>query len=711
MRWNTKIGGGVVVGVLAGLTLAAGAVDMRVNVLSRAPYPEHDYSFQDKRSIHNILSARLDPLYSYAGDPDDPGASALCFDPDNPPSPEVMAQVNQYMQGIYAGRYNIAARWSIGVTGDPIELTWSFVPDGTIVGDSGAPGGSGASNLFSRMDSIFGGLGRATWINQFQRSFDRWQALCGVSYTRVRFNGAEWDDGASWGSVGAPSLRGDIRIGMKNIDGAGGILAYNAFPNNGDMVLDAQENWNTGSSSDWLFLRNVIMHEHGHGLGFAHVCPQGTGGAAKLMAPFASTAFNGPQQDDIRAAHRNYGDPFEDDNVASRATLIGTINAGQNYTVGQVPSPTPASASILSIDATNERDYFRFNIDQPQLVNITVTPIGSTYNDNEQNANCTSTGATTNALTMANLAFDVRNGLDTVVFRTVNDTVAGQAESTTGLLVSPTTSFLVRVFASGSVAEPQGYRLQVSAQNVNLQPTATQGTFPNFVRVTWPSIISDATGYQIIRNTTDSVSLGFVQIGQVDGSTHTFDDETAVPGQEYYYFIRAQQPGNTNFRYMSMSGAMGFRQVTNQPPVANAGEDQVVVDEERAGEAQVTLDGSASTDPDGTIVNYRWTIDGDVIAESANAVSVVTLAVGDYTVTLTVRDNENATGTDTVNISVVSPCPADFNGDGGVDGGDVEAFFLAWEAGDPAADVNGDGGIDGGDVETFFVAWEAGGCD
>ncbi|MBX3409537.1 MAG: hypothetical protein KF859_06585 [Phycisphaeraceae bacterium] len=56
------------------------------------------------------------------------------------------------------------------------------------------------------------------------------------------------------------------------------------------------------------------------------------------------------------------------------------------------------------------------------------------------------------------------------------------------------------------------------------------------------------------------------------------------------------------------------------------------------------------------------------------------------------------------------PCPADFNNDGGVDGADVEAFFLAWEAGDTIADVNGDGGVDGADVETFFSAWEAGGC-
>lgn len=55
-------------------------------------------------------------------------------------------------------------------------------------------------------------------------------------------------------------------------------------------------------------------------------------------------------------------------------------------------------------------------------------------------------------------------------------------------------------------------------------------------------------------------------------------------------------------------------------------------------------------------------------------------------------------------------CFADFNLDGAVDGADVEAFFLAWEAADNRADVNEDGGVDGGDAETFFRAWEAGGC-
>jgi hypothetical protein len=55
------------------------------------------------------------------------------------------------------------------------------------------------------------------------------------------------------------------------------------------------------------------------------------------------------------------------------------------------------------------------------------------------------------------------------------------------------------------------------------------------------------------------------------------------------------------------------------------------------------------------------------------------------------------------------PCPADFNQDGGVDGADVESFFVAWTEGSPAADVNLDGGVDGADVADFIAAWE-GGC-
>ena len=56
------------------------------------------------------------------------------------------------------------------------------------------------------------------------------------------------------------------------------------------------------------------------------------------------------------------------------------------------------------------------------------------------------------------------------------------------------------------------------------------------------------------------------------------------------------------------------------------------------------------------------------------------------------------------------PCIADHNRDGGVDGADVQAFFVDWEASLTCADSNEDGGVDAMDVATFFTEWQAGDC-
>jgi len=61
-----------------------------------------------------------------------------------------------------------------------------------------------------------------------------------------------------------------------------------------------------------------------------------------------------------------------------------------------------------------------------------------------------------------------------------------------------------------------------------------------------------------------------------------------------------------------------------------------------------------------------------------------------------------------LSFSVATYPGADFNEDGGVDGSDVEAFFLAWQSSESAADFNIDGGVDGADVEAFFIAWTLG---
>jgi predicted phosphodiesterase len=99
----------------------------------------------------------------------------------------------------------------------------------------------------------------------------------------------------------------------------------------------------------------------------------------------------------------------------------------------------------------------------------------------------------------------------------------------------------------------------------------------------------------------------------------------------------------------------------NQPPVANAGPDQNVTDTDGNGSESVTLNGSGSSDPDGTIASYVWKEGATQIATGATP--AVTLAVGTHTITLTVTDNLGATGTDTVVVTVnsVNPKPGAFN--------------------------------------------------
>ncbi len=66
---------------------------------------------------------------------------------------------------------------------------------------------------------------------------------------------------------------------------------------------------------------------------------------------------------------------------------------------------------------------------------------------------------------------------------------------------------------------------------------------------------------------------------------------------------------------------------------------------------------STSTDPDGTIAGYRWTFgDGTAAATVANPSHTYT-AGGTFTVTLTVTDNQNATGSVSHPVTVTAPPP------------------------------------------------------
>ena len=92
-----------------------------------------------------------------------------------------------------------------------------------------------------------------------------------------------------------------------------------------------------------------------------------------------------------------------------------------------------------------------------------------------------------------------------------------------------------------------------------------------------------------------------------------------------------------------------LRASPNLPPVADAGEDQEVLFK-KGNSTEVTLDGSGSTDPNGTeIVSYLW---DDGQGDTASGIMpALTLGVGAYVFTLTVSDGFSES-TDEVAISV-----------------------------------------------------------
>ena len=92
---------------------------------------------------------------------------------------------------------------------------------------------------------------------------------------------------------------------------------------------------------------------------------------------------------------------------------------------------------------------------------------------------------------------------------------------------------------------------------------------------------------------------------------------------------------------------------TNLPPTANAGADKSVTDSDNSGSESVTLNGSLSSDADGTITAFSWSENGSEIATGVTL--SVNLSVGVHTITLTVTDNRGGTATDTVTIEVTIP--------------------------------------------------------
>lgn len=129
----------------------------------------------------------------------------------------------------------------------------------------------------------------------------------------------------------------------------------------------------------------------------------------------------------------------------------------------------------------------------------------------------------------------------------------------------------------------------------------------------------------------------------VDGNTYTFAQFSGftVP----YSGLLSSSLGSFAFTAGSLSTA-------NNPPTANAGPNQPV---ECAGTStSVTLDGSGSSDSDGSIASYTWT---GSFGTASGVNPTVALAHGSHTISLTVTDDDGDTATDEVVANIVDTTP------------------------------------------------------
>ncbi|MDO9372914.1 MAG: tandem-95 repeat protein, partial [Ferruginibacter sp.] len=97
--------------------------------------------------------------------------------------------------------------------------------------------------------------------------------------------------------------------------------------------------------------------------------------------------------------------------------------------------------------------------------------------------------------------------------------------------------------------------------------------------------------------------------------------------------------------------------LTNVPPIANAGPDQFIISPKNN-----TILHGTGTDPDGTVTRYSWTKisgpQGTITSPNSADPTLKNLVPGVYVYQLTVRDNDGATSTDLVQITVGTPTPA-----------------------------------------------------
>jgi large repetitive protein len=193
--------------------------------------------------------------------------------------------------------------------------------------------------------------------------------------------------------------------------------------------------------------------------------------------------------------------------------------------------------------------------------------------------------------------------------------------------------------------------------------TLTFGVWTGFTNtITTPGAVNDGQWHHVVatQNTTEGMKLyldgGLVGTnGQTDAQA--YDGYWRVGGDNHWGccspFLAgtidevAVYPSVLSPATVTDHFAKGGGAVPNQAPTAAFTHTE--------SDLAVSVNGSTSSDPDGTIASYSWNWGDGTPAGSGATANHTYAAAGTYTVTLTVTDDDNATDTESASVTVTAP--------------------------------------------------------
>lgn len=288
-----------------------------------------------------------------------------------------------------------------------------------------------------------------------------------------------------------------------------------------------------------------------------------------------------------------------DSTVTPPTNLPPTVNAGTDRTI---TLPT----SSLSITGT--------------ATDTDGTVVGYAWTQTSGPSSATLSGATTATVAISNLI------AGTYVFKlTATDNNGGTGSDNVAVTVNPA----VNVAPTANAGVNKVLTLPTNSVVLSGSGTDSDGTIAAYL---W-SQVSGPSSAVFSSTTTASTTVSALIAGSYTFRLRVTDDDGAIATDDVVVTV------STN--------------TVNQPPVARAGADKAITLPTNL----ISLNGSSSSDSDGTITAYRWTqVSGPSTAVFSNPNSVATnvssFVAGTYTFRLTVTDNIGATGTDDVTLTV-----------------------------------------------------------